>query len=66
MARRRSRVLEHFEQQQAEREEAEAAAAEEEANAEENPQDEGGGEDNPFQGFDSAFGLDAFSPRGTE
>lgn len=65
MARRRSRVLEYFEQQQAEREDAEAAAAEEEANgSEEKPQ--GGGEGDPFQGFDSAFGLDFFDSKGNE
>lgn len=66
--RRRSRVLEYFEQQQAQREADDAAAAEE-ANNEENPNEEnpnGGGDENPFQGFDSAFGLDAFGPRGSE
>lgn len=55
--RRRSRVLEYFEQQQAEQEEAEAAG-------EENP--ESGGEDNPFQDFDSAFGLDGFGSAGSK
>jgi hypothetical protein len=51
--RRRSRVLEHFEQQ-------ETKAAENE----ENP--DGGGEDNPFHDFDSAFGLDFFDSKGNE
>ncbi len=49
--RRRSRVLEYFEQQEAEAE----------AGAEENPD---GGGDNPFQDFDSAFGLDLFDSKG--
>lgn len=52
--RRRSRVLEYFEEQK----------AEQEAEAEENP--EGGGDDNPFQDFDSAFGLDYFDSKGNE
>ena len=47
---RKSRVLAHFEQQK--------------AKAEKTP--EGGGDENPFQDLDSAFGLDYFDPKGTE
>lgn len=47
--RRRSRVLEYFEQQEAETE----------------ATPDGGG-DNPFQDFDSAFGLDYFDSKGNE
>lgn len=52
--RRRSRVLEYFEQQQQVDTEA----------TEENP--ESGGDENPFQDFDSAFGLDYFDSKGNE
>lgn len=48
--RRRSRVLEHFEKQ--------------EAQAEKNA--ESGGDENPFQDIDSAFGLDFFDSKGNE
>jgi hypothetical protein len=51
--RRRSRVLEYFEQQQADTEA-----------TEENP--ESGGDESPFQDFDSAFGLDYFDSKGNE
>jgi hypothetical protein len=45
--RRRSRVLEYFEQQEASDEKAES-----------------GGDENPFQDFDSQFGLDFFDSKG--
>jgi hypothetical protein len=51
--RRRSRVLEYFEQQETQAPE-----------TEENP--DGGGGENPFHDFDSAFGLDFFDPKGGE
>lgn len=53
--RRRSRVLEYFEQQQ---QQVDTEATEE------NP--ESGGDENPFQDFDSAFGLDYFDSKGNE
>lgn len=63
--RRRSRVLDYFEQQQQAQREQEEADAEQEAanNPDEAPQ--AGGEA-PFREFDLAFGPDFFASKGNE